>query len=194
MVNGYVSASSVTYASDNNSVRNIPYKSYDQSLIFPGSRRIKILTNTNKLLADEIYAFNDSTYYTSFVYGWEEEPQHLITEDQLLSNLNEQIGLRFLHLSPSEGKINIYLDEKDTPLYGNREYEGENATDDENDHIVFKPHSRGKHTIIVTDENDDTLFEREYTFETGIHYSLILIGDSNSTNTPLYLGVVPQYR
>jgi hypothetical protein len=58
----------------------------------------------------------------------------------------------------------------------------------------FKPHSRGKHTIIVTDENDDTLFEREYTFETGIHYSLILIGDSNSTNTPLYLGVVPQYR
>lgn len=194
MVNSYVSSNGVVYAADNNTIQYnynpLPYQQYDFFRIFPGSRRIRIFTENNNQLVDETYTFKDSTYYTSFIYGWQEDVRHLMTEDQILENLGTQSGLRFLHLSPSEGKVNVYLDDKETLLYGERAYEGE----EESENTVFIPQSSGKHTLIITDEEDETLLEREYTFEEGRHYSIILIGDGNSMARPLYLGIVKQYK
>lgn len=197
MVNGYVSANGVIYASDNNvlqySYNPLKYQNYDYVYnIFPGNRRIRIYTDNNQELVDENYTFKDSTYYTSFIYGWQEDVQHLISEDKLLTNLNEQAGIRFLHLSPSEGEVNVYLNDKESLLFGDRIYEGENEAE-ENTHILFTPQATGKQTIIVSNEEDETLVEREYTFEKGRYYSIILIGDSNSMARPLYIGVVAQY-
>lgn len=197
MVNGYVSANGVIYTSDNNVIQYgynpLKYQGYEHFYnIFPGSRRIRIYTDNNQQLVDENYTFKDSTYYTSFIYGWQDDVQHLISEDKLLANLGEQTGIRFLHLSPSEDNVNVYLNDKENLLFGDRIYEGENE-EEENEHILFTPQTSGKQTIIITDEEDETLVEREYTFEKGRHYSIILIGDSNSMARPLYIGVVPQY-
>lgn len=194
MVNGYVSASSVTYAADNNSISNLPYKSYNFAYLFPGSRRIRVIDNANEQLVDEIHTFKDSTYYTSFTYGWQEDVKHFIVEDQLLTDLGDQMGLRFLHLSPSEGNINVYIDDTSTLLYGDRGYEGDESTEEAVNHLTFEAQESGTRTIIITDENNETLAQREYSFEKGAHYSIILIGDSNSLAMPLYIGVVSQYR
>src|SRR5690606_35167800 len=129
------------------------------------------------------------------VYGWQDDIRHLLTEDQLLEDLDNESGIRFLHLSPSEGKVNVYLDNKETLLFGERTYEaGEEGEDAEaNENAVFVAQSSGKHTIIITEEADETLEEREYTFEEGWHYSVILIGDGSMAR-PLYIGIVKQYK
>ncbi len=197
MVNGFVSSNGVVYASDNNPIQPnyspLLYQQYDFFRIFPGSRRIRIFTDTNNQLVDETYTFKDSTYYTSFIYGWQEDIHHLMSEDLLLENLGNKSAIRFLHLSPSEDQVNVYLDDKETLLYGERAYEGEEE-DEDSENTSFVAQNSGKHTIIITDQDDETLIEREYTFEEGRHYSIILIGESNSMARPLYLGIVKQYK
>lgn len=197
MVNGFVSSNGVLYASDNNTIQYsyapLLYKQYDYFRIFPGSRRIRIFTDDNNQLVDETYTFKESTYYTSFVYGWQDAPQHLLSEDELLENLGDKSAFRFLHLSPSEDEVNVYLNNKETLLYTERVYEGENE-DEDSENTTFVAQNSGKHTIIITDSNDETLIEREYTFEADTHYSIILIGESNSMARPLYLGIVKQYN
>jgi len=197
MVNGFVSSNGVTYAVDNTAIQYsynpLLYQKYDWFRLFPGNRRLRIFTDTEQLLSDETFTFKDSTYYTSFIYGWQDDVHHLLTEDKILDNLGDKSASRFFHLSPAEDKVNIYLDNKQTPLYTDRGYEGENATDESKANTAFVPQSSGKHTIIVTDKDNETLVEREYTFEKGRHYSLILIGDKSMAR-PLYLGVVSQYN
>jgi len=199
-VNGYVSSNGVIYAVDNNTVQFnydplVQYKEYNAFRIFQGNRRFRIFTETEDPLVDETYNFKENTYYTSFVYGWQEDIRHLLTEDQLLESLGSESGMRFFHLSPSEGKVNVYLDNEETLLYGEREYEGGDNSEEveDNDHATFVAQSSGKHTIIITDEAGETLVEREYTFKQGWHYSIILIGD-DSMARPLYIGIVEQYQ
>ncbi|NGM61782.1 DUF4397 domain-containing protein [Sphingobacterium sp. SGG-5] len=199
MVNGYVSSNGVIYAVDNNTIQYsynpLPYQKYDAFRIFPGNRRLRIFTETEEQLVDETYNFEENTYYTSFIYGLQEDARHLLTKDQLLENLGSESGMRFFHLSPSAGQVNVYLDNKETLLFGERTYEngdGEEVEDDEN--IQFVAQSSGKHTIIITDEADETLVEREYTFKEGWHYSIILIGDDSTDVRKLYLGIVEQYQ
>ncbi|HMR19230.1 MAG TPA: DUF4397 domain-containing protein [Sphingobacterium sp.] len=199
-VNSYLSANGVLYGVDNSALQPnyspIPYQRYDSYRFLEGSRRLRIFTDNNQPLVDEIYTFKENTYYTSFIYGWQEDVRHILSEDKLLADITNQSGIRFLHLSPSEGKVNVYLNNKQTPLYEDRGYEGEEDDSDqeENEHLIFTAQNSGKHTIIITDEDDELLIEREYTFESGVHYSIILIGDSSSMIRPLYVGIVSQYQ
>jgi len=199
MVNGFVSSNGVRYAADNNYIQPqgynpLFYQEYGYFRLFPGSRRIRVYNDTNEVLTDDSYTFKENTYYTSFIYGWQDDIQHLLTEDKLLDNLGDKSAFRFLHLSPSEGLVNVYLNNTETPLYTDRAYEGndEEAAEEENENITFVPQNSGKHTLIVTNADGETLKEREYTFEAGRHYTLILIGDGSMAR-PLYLGIVPQY-
>lgn len=199
MVNGYVSTPGVMYAADNNNIHNsynpLVYKSYDFTYLFPGSRRIRVFSPSNTTLTDETYTFKDSSYYTSFVFGKNDEVFQLIKEDVLLTDLGDQSALRFFHLSPSESKVNVYLNDTENPLAEDVSYSGNpELTANEAVNEVFVAKESGTKTIIVQNEADETLLTREFTFEKGVHYSIILIGDSSSETTPLYIGVVTQYR
>ena len=199
MVNGYVSTPGVMYAADNNTIHNtynpLAYKSYDFTYLFPGSRRIRVFSPSNTTLVDDTYTFQDSSYYTSFVFGKNDEVVQLIREDLLLTDLGDQAALRFFHLSPSESKINVYLDDTSNPLAENASYAGDPVLlVNGPTHEAFVAKESGAKTIIVQNEADETLLTREFTFEKGVHYSIILIGDSTSESTPLYIGVVTQYR
>lgn len=197
MVNGYVSTPSVMYSADNNNIHTnynpLLYKGYNFTYLFPGSRRIRIFSPTNTTLADDTYSFRDSTYYTSFVYGTAENVSHFIVEDKLIQNIHNRSAVRFYHLSPSEGSLNVYLDDTGNPLRENIHYATEAALA-QSDIAEFVAIESGTHTIIVQNDEHETLITREFKFEKGIHYSIILIGESNSETTPLYIGVVTQYR
>ncbi len=196
-VNGFVSANGVRYVQDNNYIPFLDnylllYKSYGSYQQFAGTSRTRILDDANQVLVDDSYTFKENTYYTSFIYGWQEDIRHLMTEDKILANLGNQSAFRFLHLSPIESKVNVYLDNKESILYADRTYQGGNDAE-ENENIVFVSQSSGEHTIIVTKEDNETLVERTYTFKAGYHYTFILIGDGSMAR-PLYLGIIEQYK
>lgn len=197
MVNGYVSTPNVMYVADNNNIHNsynpLHYKSYDFAYLFPGSRRIRVFSPSNTTLTDDTYTFSDSTYYTSFVFGKGEDVSQLIVEDELIPDLNEQAALRFYHLSPSEGQVSVYLNDVNNPIAENVVY-ADNESAEQDDNADFVAEESGEHTIIVKDEDGETLLTRDFKFEKGVHYTIILIGDNSSETTPLYIGVVTQYR
>lgn len=198
LVNAYSPAPYITQMADNNYLTTgynpLEYNTYSaipQSL-FTGNRKIKTLSPNNQILIDTVYTFRDSTYYTSFVYGTAELPKQIISEDKSVEQLNDKSALRFFHLANNTGKVNVYLNTKETAIYSAREIEdaliGENL-----EHAKFVAQANGKTNIIITDAENNTLIERTVDLAAGRYYSIILTGDINSIEKPLYLGVVAQY-
>lgn len=198
LVNAYTPAPYITQMADNNYLTTdydrLEYNKYSSlpKTLFTGNRKIKTISPENNVLVDTVYTFRDSSYYTSFVFGSAQAPKQIITEDKSVDNLGNKSALRFFHLANNTAKVNVYLNSKETPIYSNRSIEdvlaGENLA-----HANFVAQNSGKTNIIITDENNNTLIERTVDFAAGRYYSIMLTGDKNSTEKPLYIGVVPQY-
>lgn len=199
MVNGFPSTSPVGYALENNVLTpglGIDYRSYSYVNIFPGTRRLlarQYGRGVGASLVDTVHTFRDSSFYTSFLYGDVDDVKHLLIEDQPLEELGSESGFRFLHLGANVGAVTVYFDSTDEPIFSNRQLE--NSLDsDESDDYDFIAQPSGTTKVIVRGEDGETLVEREYDFMEGYQYSLILIGNADSEDFPLYLGVVRQYR
>ncbi|SKB59570.1 protein of unknown function [Sphingobacterium nematocida] len=198
MVNAYTASPYILHMADNNYLQSphnpLQYNTFGTppSYLYTGNRKIKTISADSKTLIDTVYTFKDSSYYTSFVYGTLEKPKQIIAEDKEVENLGTKSALRFFHLANNTAKVNVYLNSKETPIYSNRAIEdvltGENLT-----HATFVAQNSGKTNIIVTDESNNTLIERSVDLAAGRYYSIILTGDKNSTEKPLYIGVVAQY-
>lgn len=196
MVNAYTPSHHIYHRADNNSIQTngnpIQYKAYTYAYLFPGNRKLSTLDDANKTILDTTYSFKDSTYYTSFVYGNITKSRQLITQDKFIADLGTKTGLRFFHLANNQSKVNVYLGTNETTaIYPNRIFEGSEAINNPNS--TFTAQTSGKQKVTIKDENNTTLIDREYDFVAGKYYSIILIGDKNSTDTPLYLGIVNQY-
>ena len=193
MVNAYSPTQAVIYRADQNAIQSplnpLTFKSYTFSYLFPGNRRIQTIASDSKTIVDTLYTFKDSTYYTSFVYGSESTPKHLIATDKLLGSLDNKSALRFLHLANNIGKVDIYIGDEETARFPAKDPSSVQPSDD----LVFTAHNSGKQKIIVKDEHHTKILEREFDFAPGIHYSIILIGDKLNDQAPLYIGVVKQY-
>lgn len=198
MINAYTASPSIIHMADNNNLQTphnpLKYNTYGvpPAYLYTGNRNLKTISAENKTLIDTVYTFKDSSYYSSFVFGTLEKPKQIIAEDKSVENLGTKSAIRFFHLANNTAKVNVYLNSKDTPIYSGREIEnvltGQSLT-----HADFVAQNSGKNNIIVTDENNNTLIERSTDFVAGGYYSIILTGDKNSTETPLYIGVVRQY-
>lgn len=193
MVNAYSPSESIIYNADQNAIQSpmnpLVFKSYTFANLFPGNRRIQTFSSNNKTLVDTLYAFRDSTYYTSFVYGTYDTPKHIISTDKLLTGLENKSGIRFLHLANNIGAVNVYIGNNENPVFNNRLIsENLNTTE-----TIFTPHNSGKQKIVIKDEVTNTTIEREYDFAPGIHYTIILIGDKENANASLYIGIIKQY-
>lgn len=193
MVNAYSPTNAVIYQADQNAIQSpmnpLVFKSYTFAYLFPGNRRIQTIASDSKTIVDTLYSFKDSTYYTSFVYGTIEKPRHLISTDKLLSNLETKAAIRFLHLANNIGKVDVFVGDEQTPRFDDRNF-SESLKSEE---TTFTQQNSGKQKIIVKDELGNKVLEREFDFAAGLHYSLILIGDKENANAPLYIGVVKQY-
>ncbi|WP_164108339.1 MULTISPECIES: DUF4397 domain-containing protein [Sphingobacterium] len=198
MVNAYTPSPYIMHMADNNNLQSaynpLQYNTYGvpPTFLYTGNRKIKTISAENKTLIDTVYTFKDSSYYTSFVYGTAEKPKQIIAEDKEVENLGSKSALRFFHLANNTGKVNVYINSKETPIYSNRAIEGV-LTGENLAHATFVAQNSGKTNIIVTDESNNTLVERSVDLASGRYYSIILAGDKNSTERPLYLGVVAQY-
>lgn len=198
VVNAYTHSPALYYTADNNVMISpanpLLFKSYNAGLIslYTGNRRIRTMDISNNVVSDTVYNFRDSTYYSSFVYGDAENASHLITTDVPLSNLDSKSAIRFFHLAQNTAKVNVYLNNVETPLFLNRDFQKNVTTAEAVEYAKFIAQEGGKKNVIVKDAAGTTLIEREYDFLRGYHYSIILIGDKNNEDMPLYLGVVPQ--
>lgn len=198
LVNAYSPAPYIVQMADNNYLTTgydpLVYNTYSAvpKSLFTGNRKIKTIAPDNKVLVDTVFTFKDSTYYSSFVFGSAEMPKQIITEDKSVAELNDKSALRFFHLANNVGKVNVYLNNKDAAIYSAREIEdvlvGESLT-----HATFVAQNSGKTNIIITDESNNTLVERSVDLAAGRYYSIILTGDKNVAEKPLYIGVVAQY-
>lgn len=194
MVNAYSNAQSLVFADENNYLTPIPikYSEYmlDPALLYPGNRRIKVYSNENKMISDTTLNLKDSTYYTSFIFGNTEKAKNLITKEIALANIDGNSAIRFLHLASNLGPVAVHFNTLDNVVYSNRALESTTLVD--NPSTLYKAQTSGKQKIIITDATNNVLIEREYEFLKSRYYSIILIGDKNSTATPLYLGIVQQ--
>lgn len=198
MVNAYSPASSIVHLADNSYLVSpsapLNYNQYTNypKFLYTGNRKIKTISVDNKVLMDTVYTFRDSSYYTSFVFGTTDKPKQIIAEDIGVEDLNNKSALRFFHLANNTAKVNVYLNSKENPIYSNRTIEdvliGESI-----EHAKFIGQNSGTNNIIITDENGITLIERSFSFAQGKYYTIILTGDKNSQDKPLYIGIVEQY-
>ncbi|ERJ57537.1 DUF4397 domain-containing protein [Sphingobacterium paucimobilis] len=197
MVNAYTPSPSVIHVVDNNNLQSwhdpLKYSTYRPApgYLYVGNRKIKTISPENKVLIDTVYTFKDKSTYTSFVFGTAEQPKQIITDDKAIENLGDKAALRFFHLANNTPKVNVYLDSKETPIYSNREIESE-LTGENAKHANFTAQKSGKINIIITDENNNTLIEKSKDLVAGRYYSIILTGDKNSTEKPLYIGLIEQ--
>lgn len=199
MVNAYSASESILFTENNNYLNSpyapLKYSEYTSNLalLFPGNKRLRVYNNENEVISDTTVNLKDSTYYTSFVFGNTSEAKNLIATDIRLTNLNnENIGLRFLHLASNLENVNVYFDKIETPIYQNRAPEQILIPNGSNSSTLFKEQAKGKKKIIITDQNQNLILEKEYDFNHSGYYSIVLIGDKNSTTKPLYIGIIKQ--
>lgn len=196
LVNAYSYAESIVFADENNYITPpavpLRYSEYtrDLAVLYPGNKRIKVYDNMNKLVSDTTLNLKDSSYYTSFVFGNTEKAKNLIAKDIALNNLGNNAGIRFLHLANNIGNVSVHFNTITNTIYPNRAPELLSAA--ENPNTLFTAETSGKQKIIITDANANILVEREHEFIKSHYYSIILIGDKNSTSKPLYLGIIQQ--
>lgn len=195
MVNAYTGAESIYFTDANNYLtdpyRPIRYNTYllDVIYLYPGNRQIKVYNSKRELLVETTVELKDSTNYTSFVYGKEGEAKNLITQDKRVEDLGDKSGIRFLHLANDIENVNVYFNSMEEPAFMDVAPPLANYTNELHD---FTAQKAGKHTIIVTDLENNKLLEREVTFNKSSYYSIILTGDKESEETPLYIGVIQQ--
>lgn len=199
LVNAYSPSAAIIQMADNNlltpSYSPLKYNNYtpaDQILfLFTGNRKIKTISSDDKVLVDTIFTFNDQKQYTSFVFGSANEPRQIITEDKAIASLGDKAAVRFFHLANNTPKVNVYFNSTVTAIYEGRMIE-DALTGEHISHQDFSAQNSGSTEVIITDENNNELTRREVDLTAGRYFTIILTGDKNSTEKPLYLGVVKQ--
>ncbi|GGH27008.1 DUF4397 domain-containing protein [Sphingobacterium alkalisoli] len=195
MVNGYTEDTKLAYYADNNRIPLpfgfLQYQEMERYRnLFVGNRRIRIVDESQKTIIDTNYTFKDSTSYTSFVFGNDEATEHIITEDQSVEDLGDETAVRFLHLSTIADEVSVYIGSDSEPVFAGRTTES--ASSPEENHL-FVANTSGKQNIVVKNTDGTTIIEREYDFKPGRYLSIILVGERDNTETPLYLGIAEQY-
>lgn len=194
IVNGYPDASGVAISLDGNTVKGtynpLVYKGIEYVNAYSGNRRLRITTNTNTALVDSTITLQQGIFYTSFVYGREEDPKHVITQDEAISGLEEDAAtaVRFFNLADGTGTVSLSIGDEETPSFANRRTETQtSATANQ----AFETIPSGNQTLVVRNANGDVLARREsISLTSGLHYSIMLIGIPDDENMPLYINVV----
>lgn len=192
MFNGYPDASGLAIYLDQNHVRSpynpLIYRGVDYANAYTGNRRLRILTPNGELLADSTLVMRDSMIYSSFMYGRQENPKHVITEDRAVSGLeNGQSAVRFLNLADVAGAISLTIGDEEIPSFSSRPTETQSSAT-ANESFVAK--SSGNHTLIIKDAAGNELARREnVSLVSELYYTIILVGIDGNENMPLYIGI-----
>jgi len=194
MINGYVEEPGVFYRIHqdgfNDPLFRLDYKSYlRNTTLYAGNRRLSVYSGKNNAaLLDTTYNFKDSTSYSGIVYGKPNDIKFIISEDKPLANLGDNSALRFFHLASGINEVNISFNTETTPSF-TRPAQQDTTTLAANQ--VFVSKASGSTTIIAKNAAGTEIARRENVeFKPERYYSIILIGDAESTALPLYLGII----
>ncbi|MCA5005757.1 DUF4397 domain-containing protein [Sphingobacterium bovistauri] len=182
MINAYEGSDFVIHKADNNFIQtmNNPllFKAINFVYLYPGNRKIQTIDKQNNIIIDSTFTIKDESLYTSIIFRTlgNKAGQHLIV-DSLVNNLATNSALRFLNLAEGTHNINVFL--SNTAIISNRNFDGTTA---DLNHFKFVPQQSGFNKIIIKDESNQTLIEKDINLAPGIHYTIALIKSSIDEN------------
>ncbi|MFD1769058.1 DUF4397 domain-containing protein [Sphingobacterium suaedae] len=192
-VNAYPDASGLYYQIDGRTLNAgyapVAHKEYSKAALYAGSRNLRALSGSqNKTVIDSTITVNDSTAYSSFVYGTTAHPKFAMTQDKSIQGLGDKTAFRFLNLANDVANVNLFMGDSDTPAFDNRPVEtGASAVQNQ----TFIAKESGSQSLRITDASGNEIAKREnYNFTKGYYYTIILIGTKGDSNMPLYIGVI----
>lgn len=174
-----------------NSPFSLKYQSYvrPQFGVYTGERHLTVTNPAGgAAIVDTILTINDSSAYSTFVYGNANLPRFAMTQDRTIQNLGDKTGVRFFNFANTTANVNLIVGNADTAAFSNRPTEtGSTAVLNQ----VFRPMESGTINLSVTNAGGTEIARRNnYTFRRGYYYSIFLSGNESGGNYPLYLGVI----
>ena len=193
MMNVYSSTNFVIHKADNNFIQSmnspLQFKGINFAYLFPGNRKIQTIDFENKILIDSTYTIKDGLLYSSIIYTkTNEKAGQILTEDKLLSDIGNNAAYRFLNLANNMTEADLYIG--DTKVVDNRAFDGANFI---TNNYKFESIVSGAKKIIVKNQADEVLAEKDITLNTKVHYSMILIRNMKNNNN-YELIVYEQYK
>lgn len=191
-VNAFPEEDALHYYVDGRSISNnlapVAYKSYTATRLFTGKRNLKVTPyHSNITIIDSTLTIKDSIAYTSFVYGTKEVPVFAVAEDKGIQGLGNKFGLRYFNLANKTEGTNLFVGDDTEALFSNRALEtGESVVTNQ----AFVATETTKSNLIVKDNAGKELAKREFTFQKGRYYTIMLTGVKDDPKTPLYIGVI----
>lgn len=200
MVNAYEGSDAVIYAADGRAIQNpyypMIYRSVGYINLWSGTRLIEVFGwGSQKTIASKSQKIVSGQYYTSFMGGNAEKPNHFITEDLVHKptplNDAKQSGVRFFNLSSDNVIATVQFNEKS--LIKDFENRGQDSEATVSKSQIFNALDSNKYTITIKDKEGKVLATRtDADFKPSQFYSIMLIGSKDNTNKPYYIGIVNQ--
>jgi hypothetical protein len=192
MINVYTGANSIIHKADNNFIQTmnnpLPFKGINFVYLYPGNRKIQTIDPSNKILIDSTYAIKDSLLYTSIVFDKaDNKVGQRVVSDTLLNNLSTNAAFRFVNLASDMINVDLYIG--DTEVITNRSYDGNTLV---TSNYKFVSQSSGNKKIIIKNNANETLAEKDLNMLAGMHYSFVLI--KHTTENKYELVAHQQYR
>lgn len=175
MINVHTGSEYIIHKADNNFIQTmnnpLHFKGINFVYLYPGNRKIQTIDPANKILIDSTYAIKDSLLYTSIVFSkaGNKIGQRLVS-DTLLNNLSDHAAYRFVNLAYDNINVDLYIG--DSKVIDNRVYDGNNLIAN---HYKFVAQSAGSKKIIVKNEANEILAEKDLNMHAKMHYSFVLI-------------------
>ncbi len=202
-VNAFIEANAIYCYIDRNTVsalNPLPYRSYGPTVpvyAYPGEgRRLEIYsTHEDNRLVDTAITVQDSTYYSSIVYGTHTDPRHFITEDRIPEGVEDPAAIaavRFYNLANTDRRVTLRIgDLEPLAAFRNRPTETPQTGKDSEEFIQVPT---GTYTLSVVDENGEVVATRDETIDlsAGSYVSIFLTGDERES-TSFYVGRVRQW-
>lgn len=197
-VNAYAGAEALGIRLDNNSVdrgNSLPYGqyiSYAYGQAHVGTRRFSAgIPNTTTAIVDSTITLEDSTLYTSFVYGYQDTVSSILVEDQTPADFDQSRSyVRFFNLSENTPEVNVNLISSGTPteVFSNRAIDDQTSAEANADFIAV---DEGAYTIQVTDTDGTELALRTEaaTLSAGRYYTILTRGIRGNDQRPLVVGI-----
>lgn len=202
MVNSFIESQSVIYGIDGRAIQNnfspLTYRHYGFIEVYARSnRRLEVYASGNQnqiQLVDTTFAVRDSVFYSSFVYGTGNMPQHFLTEDRVPAGTTDPTAIaavRFFNLANTPHRVTLKIGETDpVPAFGNRPTETPQSGKAGEDFVVVPT---GTYEVTVEDEDGTTLASRTGIALSAGSYTTIFLTGAEATPGSYYVGVARQW-
>ncbi|MCH7403071.1 DUF4397 domain-containing protein [Belliella kenyensis] len=163
----------------------LPYLRY-----YLGQRTFKFSPyNSVTTLLEDTFTIEDNKVYSIFLTGLPNDLEAIIVEDSWGSFNQNQTKIRFVHLSPDAGEVEILLDNEETSKFENNEFKS---------HSNFEALEAKSYNIkVVSKETGETLITaNNVELKRNRAYSLILRGlesEQTDVNKQLNLQLITNF-